>query len=292
MLYIKRQYKKIYWITGLSVIILFFSSCSTTRKLPVMEIKPMNAYKVLRRVEKEVPYYTNYESKKISVDYQLNNEGNSLSGQFKIKRNKSIIVTIRKMSLPLGRGLITPDSVTFVNYFDKNYISGDYETLKKILGVNLDYNLIQTLLTADISKLLESENFNKEIISVIDSQMYRIDSQFDPRIDKALSTGNERRLTRYMKRMDDSEFMDYTLWIDPQYFVVRKISLNNIKYKENITIHYDQYELVGRSLFPQQVSFEYLSPSRKLVIQMKLSKSSTKTDNDFSFSIPEKFNKF
>ena len=252
----------------------------------------MNAYKVLRRVEKEVPYYTNYESKKISVDYQLNNEGNSLSGQFKIKRNKSIIVTIRKMSLPLGRGLITPDSVTFVNYFDKNYISGDYETLKKILGVNLDYNLIQTLLTADISKLLESENFNKEIISVIDSQMYRIDSQFDPRIDKALSTGNERRLTRYMKRMDDSEFMDYTLWIDPQYFVVRKISLNNIKYKENITIHYDQYELVGRSLFPQQVSFEYLSPSRKLVIQMKLSKSSTKTDNDFSFSIPEKFNKF
>jgi hypothetical protein len=278
-------------ILSLLALIIFISSCSTTRHLPVFEIKPMTAQKILKKVDQKTPLYNNYQSKKISIDYDINNENNSLSGQIKTKRNKCIIITFRKMSLPLGRGYITPDSVIFINYFDKNYMAGDYGDLKKLLGIDVDYNLIQAFLTADISKILQEENFDKEVISDIDSQMYRINSQFDPRIDRAISTGNEKRLSRYMRRMNDSEFFDYSIWIDPQYFVVRKIFLNDIKYKKNISILYDQYELVGRSLFPQQVSLEFYSPSQKFSILLKLSKSSVNTDNDFSFSVPEKFEK-
>jgi hypothetical protein len=251
----------------------------------------MPAIKIMKKIDRETPVYNNYESKKISIDYDVNDEKNSFSGQFITKRNKCIILTIRKMSVPLGRALITPDSIKFVNYFDKSYLAGDYSDIKKLLRIDIDYNLIQALLTADISKMLQEENFNKEVFSVIDSQMYRIDSRFDPRIDRALTSGNEKLLNRYMKRMDDSEFFDYSIWVDPQYFVIRKIILNDIKYKKNITIRYNQYELVGRSLFPQEVSFDFFSPKQKLSILLKLSKSSVNTNNDFSFSIPEKFEK-
>jgi hypothetical protein len=214
-----------------------------------------------------------------------------LSGQFKTKRNKCIILTIRKLTVPIGRGLITPDSVIFVNYFDKNYLAGDFSDIKKLFNIDIDYNLIQALLTADISKLLQEESFDKEVISAIDSQMYRINSRFNSRIDRALTTGNEKLLNRYKKKMSDSEFIDYSIWVDPQYFVVRRITLHDIKYDKNITIRYDQYELVGRSLFPQEVSFDFNSPKQKFSILLKMSKSSVNTDNDFSFSIPEKFEK-
>jgi hypothetical protein len=268
---------------------IFASSCRTARQLPVFEIKPMTASKILKKIEREAPEYNNYESKKVSIDFDIKNLKNSLSGQFKTKRDKCIILTIRKMAIPVGKALITPDSIVFVNYFEKNYLAGDFSDIKKLVGIDLDYNLIQALLTADISKMLQDESFDKEVISVIDSQMYRIDSRFNPRIDRALTTGNEKRLNRYMKRMDDSEFIDYSIWVDPQYFVIRKVTLNDIKYKKNITISYNQYELVGRSLFPQEVSFDLFSPTEKFSILLKLSKSSVNTDNDFSFSIPEKF---
>lgn len=278
-------------IFSLLALILFITSCRTTRQLPVFEIKPMTASKILKKIERESPVYYNYESKKISIDYDINNQKNSFSGQFKTKRNKSILLTIRKMSVPLGKGLITPDSLIFVNYFDKSYLAGDFDKINKLLGIDLDFNLLQAIITADISKLLQDETFDKEVISAIDSQMYRIDSKFNPRIDRALNSGNERQLSRYMKRMDDSEFFDYSIWVDPQYFVIRKLSLNDIKHNKNIIIRYDQYELVGRSLFPQQVSLDFFSSKQKISILLKLSKSSVNTDNDFSFSIPEKFEK-
>jgi len=282
---------KLRFILSLLVSILFVTSCSTTRKLPVFEIKPMPVAKILKKVEHESPVFNNYESKKISVDFDVNNEKNSLTGQFKTKRNKSIILTIRKLSIPLGKGLITPDSVIFVNYLDKSYLAGDFKDIKKLIGIDVDYDLIQALLTADISKILQSANFDKGIISDIDSQMYRINSRFDPKIDRALTTGNDKLLNRYMKRMNDSEFIDYSIWVDPQYFVTRKIYLNDIKYKKNITIRYNQYELIGRSLFPQEISFDFFSASQKFSILLKLSKSSINADNDFSFSVPEKFEK-
>jgi len=272
-------------------LIFFVSSCRTVRQLPVFEIKPMPVIKILKKIEHESPVWENYESKKISIDFDINNEKNSLSGQFKAKRNKCIILTIRKLSIPLGKGLITPDSVIFVNYFDKSYLAGDFSDIKKLIGVDIEYNLIQALLTSDISKVLQNINFDRGAISDIDSQMYRLNNRLDPRIERALTTGNEKLLSRYMKRMNDSEFINYTIWVDPQFFVIRKINLNDIKYKKNITIRYDQFELVGSSLFPQEVSLDFFSPTQKFSIILRLSKSSVNSDDDFSFSVPEKFEK-
>jgi hypothetical protein len=284
----KRRFRLFISLLALTI---FISSCRTTRQLPVLEIKPMTAFKIYKKIDRESPVYNNYESKKISINFDIKNEKNSLSGQFKTKRNKCIILTIRKLSVPIGRGLITPDSVVFVNFFDKSYLADNFSEIKNKLGIDLDFNLIQAILTADISKLLQSENFDKDDISVIDSQMYRIDSRFDPKIDRALSTGNEKLLNRYMKKMSSSDFINYSIWVDPQSFFIRKISLIDVESEEKITIRYDHYELVGRSVFPQEVSFDFFSPKNKFFILLKLSKSSVNTDNDFSFSIPEKFEK-
>jgi hypothetical protein len=278
-------------ILSLLVLVLFLSSCRTTRQLPVFEIKPMPVIKILKKIEHESPIYENYESKKITIDLDINNEKNSLSGQFKNKRNKCIILTIRKLSIPLGKGLITPDSVFFVNYLDKSYLAGDFSDIQKLIGVDINYNLIQALLTSDISKIIQNVNFDRGTISDIDSQMYRINSRFDPRIERAFATGNEKLLNRLMKRMNDSEFIEQSIWVDPQFFVIRKISLNDIKSDKNITIRYNQFELVGNSLFPQELSLNFFSPTQKFSIILKLSKSSVNSDDDFSFSIPEKYEK-
>ncbi len=283
------EFKNIKHILIVAAVVLLAVSCSTTRNLPVSEIKPMPATKIIRKVESKKPIYQNYVAKKVSIEFENEESNGSFSGQFKIKRNKSIIFSVKKLSVPLGKAFLTQDSLFLVNYFDRSYIADDIERLQQLLGIDLDFNTLQALLTADISRIIEEEGVDKELISTIDSQMYRIDSKYDPRISKAISTGNEKRLSRFMKRMDDSEFLNYSVWVDPQYFVIRKLILKNIKSKEDVTINFNEYELVGRSLFPQQLMLEYYSPKNKMKVEINLSKLSVKADNDFTFNIPEKY---
>lgn len=275
----------------ISITLFIFASCNTSRNLASYEIKPMTASKIIRKVNKETPIYKNYESKRIAINYKDSENKNSLIGQFKIDKNKCIILTLKKMNLPIGRGLITSDSLIFVNYMHKNFIKDDISKIQNVFGFDIDYKLMQALLTADISNLLENEEFDKDLTSLIDENMYRIDSQLNNRINKALSTGNKKRLNRYMNKMDDSEFINYTVWIDPQFFVIRKLSFEDIKYKESLTILYDQYELVGHSLFPQKISVVFVNSKQKMEVDMDLSRPSVNKVKDFLFNVPEKYEK-
>ena len=278
-----------YFIISMLFSLWIFSACSTSKKITISDIRPMTTTKILRKVAAETPKYKNYESKKISVNYEDNQRKYNFSGQFKIDRDECIILTLKKLNIPLGKGYISSDSIIFVNYLEKYFVKGDLQSIQNLIDVELNYPLIQALLTADVSQLMRNKEFDKELVSYIDENMYRIDSEFSPKINRALTAGNEKRLTRYMQKMDDSEFMDYTIWIDPVFFVIRKLTFNNIKYKESLTINYDQYELVGRSLFPQQITMKMVTPKQNLDLEVKLTRPTVNKTTDFSFNIPEKY---
>lgn len=268
------------------------ASCSTSRKMTAFEVKPMSTNRIVRKVEKETPVYKNYESSRISISFNDNDNKNSFSGQFKIDYDQCIILTLRKLNIPVGRALITPDSIILVNYFERYYISEHVGSLQEIIGIDLNYNMLQALLTADISKLTENEIFDKDLVSAIDSNMYRIDSQFSSKVNKAITTGNQKRLNRYMQRLDESEFTSYTVWIDPQLFVIKKIKFSDIKNDEHITIQYDEYKMVGRSLFPQSIAVDYLTAIKSMALEIKVSRPTVNKEKDFSFDVPEKYDKF
>ena len=276
-------------VISMVIILWSFSSCKTTKMLVTHEVKPMTTSKIIRKIANETPKYKNYESKRININYSDNQNKNNFSGQFKIDRDHCIIVTLKKLNMPLGRAYLSPDSLFFVNYYDKYFVRDNMQAIQALIGVDIDYNLLQAFLTADISSLLTNKDFDKELESYIDENMYRIDSKFSPKVDRALTTGNDKRLNRYMRKLDDSEFIDYTVWIDPEFFVIRKLTFNDIKYKESLTLTYDEYELVGRSLFPQKIAMKMNTLKQNLELEVKLSKPTVNKSNDFNFSIPEKY---
>lgn len=281
------------WLIVSMVCLLWsLSSCSTSRKLVVHEVKPMTTSKIIRKLSNETPKFKTYESKKISVSYTDSENKNNFSGQFKIDRDKCAIVTLKKLNLPLGRAYLSPDSLKFVNYYDNYFIVDAFSAVQKLLGFDIDYNLLQAFLTADVSSLLGNKEFDKDLVSYIDENMYRIDSEFSSKVDRAITSGNDKRLNRYMKKLDDAEFIEYTVWIDPEFFVIRKLNFNDIKYKESLTIFYDEYELVGRSLFPQKIALKVSNPKQNIDLEVKLSRPTVNKTNDFSFSIPEKYDEY
>lgn len=66
---------------------------------------------------------------------------------FMVNRKDSIIyINASKMAIELGRVVLTPDSVKYINHLNKTYFAGNYNILKKILGFPADFYMIQALL--------------------------------------------------------------------------------------------------------------------------------------------------
>ena len=288
------QFKKNSYLTIVlaSLFLATITSCNVSRKAAYYEVKPMATSRIVRKVVKQSPEYKNYESKRMAISYFDGDKKGSLTGQLKIDYDKALIVTLRKMNLPVARALITTDSITVVNFIEKNYIQDQLTILNELFGVNIGYEMLQALLTADVSKLVDSNLFDKDIVSDIDSDQYRIDSQFNKKIDRALQQSNQQKLRRYMQNMDDSEFTSYSAWIDPRDFVLRKIEFNDIKNNEKIIVKYDDYKPVGRSLYPQAISLSFSSSLNNLQLDIKVSRPSVNETKDFSFSVPDTYEKF
>jgi len=288
------QFKKNSYLTIVlaSLFLATITSCNVSRKAAYYEVKPMATSRIVRKVVKQSPEYKNYESKRMAISYFDGDKKGSLTGQLKIDYDKALIVTLRKMNLPVARALITTDSITVVNFIEKNYIQDQLTILNELFGVNIGYEMLQALLTADVSKLVDSNLFDKDIVSDIDSDQYRIDSQFNKKIDRALQQSNQQKLKRYMQNMDDSEFTSYSAWIDPRDFVLRKIEFNDIKNNEKIIVKYDDYKPVGRSLYPQAISLSFSSSLNNLQLDIKVSRPSVNETKDFSFSVPDTYEKF
>ena len=274
------------------VAIMGATSCSTSRRMASYEAKPMSTSRIVRKVERETPSFKSYESKRLSINYSDNEGRSNFSGQFKINHDKCSIITLRKMNLPIARALISPDSLLLVNYFDKNYVRDNISSLQQVFGIDIEYAMLQALLTADIGLLFNNSMFDKDLESVIDDNQYRIDSKLNSRIDKALDKGDDRKLERFMQRMDASEFTTYSAWIDPQQFVIRKLTFNDIKHDTKLTVNYDDYKRVGRSFFPQKIEIEYVTPVQNMTLDVKLSKVAVNKVKDFSFNVPEKYDRF
>jgi outer membrane lipoprotein-sorting protein len=271
-------------------ILLTLSSCRTTKTVVSDEIKPMSAERIMRKVEKEAPKYNNFSAKRLTVTLNSNGEKNSVSGQLKIKRNEKIIASVKKI-IPVGKAMVTRDSVIMINYLERDYIAEEITLMQQLIGIDLNFDLAQMLFTADLGSITSDELLDRDLVAVIDSQMYRIDTEFNRKIKQALSKSSDRRMNRNKKRMDDSEFMNLSVWIDPEYYVLRKVQINDIKNDRLLMIRYDDFQLVKRNLFPQKISLAYYDQSNKIEIDLEMSKLSINDENDFSFSIPDKFSR-
>jgi len=252
----------------------------------------MSADKIIKRVEKEAPKFEYLSCDRAIVNFDALDSKNSVMAQFKIKKDVKMIVTLKKMGFPIGRGFLSPDSVVAINFIDRNYVAGNYSAIRKLFGFDLDFNLIQALLTADAHFYLNLEAFDREFTSSIEDQLYRLDSKYDRKIERALAKNQERRLTRYMDNMDEDEFFDIQAWVDPEYFVIKKLQLNNIKTEKTIIIEYESYELAGKELLPSSINLSYSEKNRNIEAQIRFGKISTRKERDFSFTIPEKYEKF
>ena len=88
--------------------------------------------------------WVSYQSK---VNLDFNNQTQTVNAFFVNRKDSIIYVNINKMGFELVRIVLTPEQVRYANSIKNEFYEGDYDFLSEKLGVPLDFEIVQSLLT-------------------------------------------------------------------------------------------------------------------------------------------------
>ncbi|TAH28330.1 MAG: DUF4292 domain-containing protein [Cytophagales bacterium] len=106
-----------------------------------------------------------YVAVKAKVEFQTPKENNSFKLNLRIQNNKKIWASVTG---PLGieglRTIIRQDSIFALDYINKKYIETSFDTLSRLLNFEVDYEMLQGILLAEMP-LKNFDTTNKSIVN-------------------------------------------------------------------------------------------------------------------------------
>ncbi len=148
-------------------IILVFSlvSCNLTKKITQtkenansQDISHLSGKEILKKVETIQPNFNTAYFKKMTIDLKSEKDSISFQATCKIQKNSAIHFSIRPfMGIELFKVELTPKNIVVVDKMNGIYYKEDYTILKKMLGMDMDFEKIEALLSNRI--IFERSNY-------------------------------------------------------------------------------------------------------------------------------------
>ena len=137
---------------ALVLISVFAISCKSKAVAVQNTDKPVEAVKEDRKAI--VKHYDNkldFKTLNIraSARYEDEKQSQNVTAEIKIEKDKQILVSVRFLGITMAKALITPTSVSYYEKINSTYYDGDFTSLSKWLGTELDYSKVQNLLVGE-----------------------------------------------------------------------------------------------------------------------------------------------
>jgi hypothetical protein len=269
--------KNYFFSIGL-IFLLIFTSCVTKRSIIKAPIKEKGETYLFDKLKENELKYTSF-SAKFSAEYEKNNKRTKISGTIRISRDSLIWATITPiLGIEAARISISLDSVKVINKIDGNYLIKDFSFINNMLNRNLDYDMLQSLITGNDFSVYDNNSFK----AGMDNKEYK------------LSTYNRKKL-RQLSKLDDSIRSTIPLEqinLNPETFKISKVI---IKEGENtirtFVATYSNHTLIDKQLVPQTVIFSINDGVNKIKITLKYSKILINPTQNYPFNINSKYNR-
>jgi len=256
---------------------IVFSSCRTTRSLPKAEVKPITVADLLSKIEQNTFDYEYFTVRRINCQYSGNDTKVNFNVTLKAQKDKIILVSISKLSIPVGNAMLTPDSVKFVNYIDRNYFLDDYAYLSSILNVELDFEIIQTILSNN-AFLYRNDVKDKDFETSVEDGFYVL-------ISEKMEDKNERNF----KSLDKDAFILQKTFFDPVTFALTRLVIDDKTNNRKLELMFTDFEKIKDKDYPGSIDMYFTSPEDQISLKLKMSGFSSEIIDSFTFNIPEKY---
>ena len=275
------------------LLVIGIASCKAPKVVTVEKVRSISTNRLIKNIEDNAFQYDWLSIKRIACQYETPDNKTSFRANLKSEKDNRVLLTFSKLNVPVGRLLLTPDSVKLINYLDKNYVLKDYDYLSNIVNADLTFDVVQSVLSNSPFSYREDprDNNYKEFVSYIDSGMYVLQSLKNRKLDKIENKGKEEKIERYLKKLEEDNFVVQYLYVDPKTFKIREIILDDKSNNRKVNIEFSDFSDLESQLYPGQINIFFESPTNTLKMKVKLSKFSLEEDSNFNFKIPEKYKK-
>jgi len=269
----------------------WLNACKTTRDLPRVEAKAISTGKLLKRVEQNAFDYTYFTIKRISCQFSDNKGKANFIVNLKALKDEKILVSISKLKVPVGRVLLTPDSVKYVNFIDRNYFIDDYTYLSDFLNIDLDFATIQSIISNNaFSYRNDAKNKDfKTFDSFVENGMHVLQSEKTRKIFKMEEKSNTGKIERRMKRLDDEALILQKMYFNPANFALTQLIINDKTNKREMNMNFDDFVKIQNKDYPGIINMDFASDRNTVKLKVRMSGFSTEKIKSFSIKIPEKY---
>lgn len=274
------------------MVLLGLSSCKTTRVATTTSVtKPISASKLIRNIENNTFDYKHLSIKKINCQFDNGKTKTSFKASILAEKDKQIIVLLSKLNIPVGRIWLTPDSIKFINYLEKNYFLDDYSYVSSALSMDLDFETVNAIISNTVFSLRDEkrDKDNREYETKIDSGMYVLESVKRLKTKRVSQKPGERRQARKAKKIITDAPVHQSIYVDPITYKLRRIQMEDAVNSRKLNIYYSDFVDVGKQLYPGEISLHFNSPENNMQLKIKLGGFSLEEEKDIRFKVPEKY---
>jgi outer membrane biogenesis lipoprotein LolB len=195
---------------------------------------------------------------KVKIEYTQDERSEGYTVNLRMEKDK--IIWINSV-LGLARVMITPDRVSFYDKINNQYFDGDYRLLSDLLGIDLDFKKVESL-------LLGESIYNLEV------DKYKLSTQENSYV---------------LEPKKQQAVLELFFLLNPSHFKMDSQQLYQPLKRRILEIDYKSYQKVNKQILPENLKIIAVEDTDQVTIEMEYRSVSLNEDLRFPFKIPSGF---
>jgi len=176
-------------------------------------------------------------------------------------KDEKILVSVRFLGITMAKALVTPTQVQYYEKLNGNYFEGDYSTLSKWLGTDLDFAKVQNLLTGEALDDLTKTKFT----TTIEDKLYKIQNT---------------------TAKTEKEF-----YFEGERFLVKKQQISQPAQNRMLKVSYPNHKQYGEIILPAGMAIEAHQQKGKATIDINYNAATIDDEISFPYSVPDGYDR-
>lgn len=268
-------------------VIVALPSCKTKHAVVKGSMKEYDIDFLFNKMkENELQYQT--LSLKAEISAKVNRKKSNLNATLRIQRDSMIWISVSPgLGLEAARILITQDSLYFMNRINKEYFTSDFSYITNRFKVDIDYNMLQSLLLGSDFNYYENNTFR----TAYDAGSYR------------LNAAERAKQKKYIRNNDDAQrVLVQSVWLDPDNFKINQIRIRSLfDESRKLEATYTNFAKADEQLLASNVFFDIMAKgnvaskkeekidNQRFFIELSFSKIEVDETLSTPFNIPSKY---
>jgi hypothetical protein len=196
------------------------------------------------------------------------NKTHSIAGTMRIQKDQAIYISVAPfLGIEVARAIITPDSVKLINRLESTYYMGDLRILSRMFNADIDFYMLQALLTGN------------------DFPHFRTD-QFTLNRDAVLIQLDAQKRNRKNGRGDA---IKQVISVNPDNMRIRTNVIEQSNPARSFRADYRKYETVSGRLLPSDLQLMFADDSNSSRLEMIFTRTTLDVPQNMEFSVPSKY---